>query len=87
MVTLPHLKEIDIIADGQLLAPLTNPVLLALRLPSARRVKTRFVGAFSISPTPILPLSFEERLPGLGSTPEVYAAISREFAIEFFGLG
>ena len=87
VVTLPHLKEIGIIADGQLLAPLTNPVLLALRLPSARRVKTRLVAAFNIPPTPILPLSFKERLPGLGATPEVSVTIDREFNIEFFGLG
>ena len=83
----PHLKEIGIIVDGQLLAPLTNPVLLALRLPSARRVKTRLVAAFNIPPTPILPLSFKGRLPGLGATPEVSVTIDREFNIEFFGLG
>ena len=87
VVTLPHLKEIAITTDGRLLGPLTSPLLLALRLPGVHRIKARFAGAPSISPTPILPLSFEERLPGLGSTPEVYAAISREFAIEFFGLG
>ena len=51
----------------------------------AHKVGMRSVGAFCVIPTPILPLSFEDRLPGLGSTPEVSVTLSKELNIDFFG--
>jgi len=85
MVTLPHLEEITIMTDGEHIGPLIIPVLPALCLPGALKVSVRSIGAFTIPPTPILPLSFEERLPALSATPEVSLTLGNEFGLGFFG--
>ena len=85
VVTLPDLEEITIMTDGEYIGPLTIPVLLALCLPAARRVSVRSIGAFTFPPTPILPLSFEERLPALSVTPQVSVTLGDDFKLEFFG--
>lgn len=88
VVTLPHLRDIVITTDENLRAPLTSPILPVLCLPNARRVSIHSTRAESVPHTPILPLLFEERLPGLSATPEVSTTLGKGFAfnIEFFGL-
>ena len=85
VVTLPYLEEITITADHQSLGPLEISILPALCLPSAHRVSIWSIRLLGITPTPILPLSFEERLPGLSTTPEVFVTLGEEFNIGFFG--
>ena len=85
VVTLPHLEEITITANRECCGPLTIPILPALCLPSAYRVSIRLIRAHVVLPTPILPLSFEERLPGLTTVPEVSVTLGEEFNIKFFG--
>ena len=45
----------------------------------------RPVRVFCIVPIPILPFSFEERLPGLNAMPAVSFTLDEEFNVEFFG--
>jgi hypothetical protein len=86
VVTLPHLEEITITTNGQLIGPLENPISPVLCLPNARRVNIHSINAIEVPPTPILPLSFEQRLPGLSATPEVSVTLGRELNIELCGL-
>ena len=65
IVTLPYLEEVTIETVDHRGVPLANPVLPALRLPSARKVFVRSAKARGAPSTPILPLSFEERPPNL----------------------
>ena len=85
VVTLPHLEEITIMVDGEYIGSLTIPILPALCLPGARRVSVRSINVFTVPPTPILPLSFEKRLPALRITSEVSVTLGNEFKLEFFG--
>ena len=85
VVTLPHLEEITIMTDGEYIGLLAIPVLPALCLPGAHRVSVRSISTFTFPPTPILPLSFEERLPALSVTPRVSVTLGDEFKLEFFG--
>ncbi|KAF9644506.1 hypothetical protein BDM02DRAFT_3131713 [Thelephora ganbajun] len=87
VVTLPHLEEITITTNEHCLAPLASPILPGLRLPSARRVTMESIRAYGVPPTPILPLSFEERLPGLSATPYALVVLDKNIiAIQFCGL-
>ena len=85
VVTLPRLEEITITVDF-FSAGGASSILPALCLPSARRVLMRSTVAPRAFLTPILPHSFEERLPGLSATPEVSATLGKGFDIGFFGL-
>jgi len=86
VVTLPYLEDITITTDEHPLTPFTSPILPVLRLPSAHRITMRSTNTSGTHSTPILPLSFEERLPSLRATPEVSVTLGRGFDIEFFGL-
>ena len=87
MVTLPRLEGITITANGVGREPLIIPVLPALCLPRAHRVSIWSVMACGISDAPILPLSFEERLPALSATPRVSVTLGDGFKLESFGPG
>ena len=85
MITLSHLEEVTITTDEGFRAPLATPILPTLCLPSVRRVNMRSTGAYGDPRAPFLPPAFEERLPGLSTTPEVSFTVAKGFNIEFFG--
>lgn len=86
VVTLPYLEDITITTDEYPLTPFASPILPAICLPSAHRITMRSAIISGTHSTPILPLSFEERLPSLRATREVSITLGRGFNIEFFGL-
>ena len=75
VVTLPRLEEIMIVIRDNSLAPAANPILPSLRLPSARRVFLKLLNSRGAPSTPILPLSFEDRLPSLSVVPKASVAL------------
>jgi hypothetical protein len=77
VVTLPHLEEIAIAVDEAWFDPAASPILPALCLPRVRRVTMRSINPGGLYTTPILPRSFEERLPGLNVTPEVNVTLDK----------
>lgn len=85
VITLPHLEEVTVTRDYQSSPPLADVILPALCLPSARRVTVRLINARGFPRFPILPLSFEERLPCFSITPKVSVTFGGGFNIEFFG--
>ena len=87
VVTLPRLEQITVTTDLEPLAPLTIPILPALCLPRTHRVSIRSARTRGSSGAPILPLSFEERLPALSATPLVSVTLSNKFKLKFFGPG
>ena len=87
MTALPRLEEITIMVRDNLLAPAANPILPSLRLPSARRVFLKSLDARGAPSTPILPLSFEDRLPSLSVVPKAFVALDEGCnGITFYGL-
>lgn len=87
VVTLPHLEDITITIDENRLPPVPNQILPALSLPSVRRVLLQLTNARGAPLTPILPLSFQERLPRLRDTPKVLVALDSSYiSIGFLGL-
>ena len=74
VVTLPRLEQITIITEEARPSPVPNQILLALRLPSARRVLLLSTYASCAPQIPILPLSFEYQLPHFTLTPNASAA-------------
>ena len=88
VVTLSHLGEVTITMDDSFGVGLASPILLALCLSSVRRINMRLSGIFYVPSIPILPPSFEERLPGLSATSEVFFTFHSEInvGIGFFGL-
>ena len=88
VVTLRGLEEISITIDQNLFASVASPIFPSLRLPSARKVTLKSVNASGVPLTPILPLSFEDRLPGLSVVPKALVALDEETSgITFHGLG
>ena len=88
VVTLPRLEEISITIDENLFRPVASPILPSLRLPSARNVFLQSIGACGAPLTPILPLSFEDRLPSLNVVPKASVALNKEKnGTVFYGLG
>ena len=86
VVTLPYLEEIAITMHGNWFIPIAGPILPALRLPRARRVVFVATGACNAPFTPILPLSFKDRLPRLSDLSKASAAFDDDFnVIKFFG--
>ena len=86
VVTLPHLEVLTVTIYGNWSVPVASPILPALRLPRARRVVLVSTGAFDAPLTPILPLSFKERLPSLSVLPKASVTLDKDFnIIKFFG--
>lgn len=85
VITLSNLEEVAIATDEDFCAPLASPILPALCLPSVRRINMHSVRAVGFPSTPILPPSFEERLPRLSVIPEVSITFGKGFKIKLFG--
>ena len=86
-VTLPHLKTIALVADDYLFTPFAGPVLPSLCLPSAREVMMRSVNANGAPITPLLPLSFGDRLPNFTVLPKASLVLDKDINdIKFYGL-
>ena len=90
VVTLRRLEEISItmLMDDNSFAPAAGQILPSLRLPSARKVLLMSIGASDIPLTPILPLSFEDRLPSLSVLPKASVVLDKGLNVSgFFGPG
>ena len=88
VVTLPHLKEIAIMIEDNWLQPVANQVLPSLNLPRARNVLLQLTRASAVPLAPILPLSFEERLPNFSVVPKASAALKSDSnGIVLYGSG
>ena len=86
VVTLPRMEEVAILIDQNRLESIENRIFPALRLPSARRVILHSTSIDGPPRTPILPLSFQERLPRFAIIPEVFATFdTSDTNIRFLG--
>ena len=86
VVTLPRLEWITITISEHRPTPLANAILPALCLPSAHRVNMRWITAPGAPLSPVLPVSFLERLPAFSATRKVSVDLDKDLNdVKFFG--
>ena len=67
--------------DGNRSPPLANTIFPSLCLPRARVVIVQSANTSEPYPTPVLPRSFEEQLPGLSATPNAVGTLNHNLVV------